>query len=317
MTYTVTVSNLGPGDVTGATVTDELPAELLSATWTCFAADGASCTTGPVAGNVNDVVDLAVGSSVTYTIEATVAEESTGTILNTASAAVPDGVLDPVPENDSASDEDTVERADLELAKRALTSVAVSGGTVGWEIVVTNLGPDDAMGARVVDTMPDSVAETSWECSAAGDASCVESGGGGLSEKIDLPVGGSATFTLRSRMAEDFAGILQNTARVLPPAGLPDPVPGNNVDGAVLTVKVPIFFDEFESGDTSTWSDSVGEKGIAPVQGVIGIISSRPRQTGNAGSRGHSRNRTREHRDVALSVSPESRTLPRQSASRV
>ncbi len=43
----------GDSDVAGATVTDLFPPEL-ACTWTCAPAGGASCTAGPVAGDVND-----------------------------------------------------------------------------------------------------------------------------------------------------------------------------------------------------------------------------------------------------------------------
>ena len=35
LTYTITVSNAGPSDAVGATVSDTFPAVLTNATWTC------------------------------------------------------------------------------------------------------------------------------------------------------------------------------------------------------------------------------------------------------------------------------------------
>src|SRR5205085_5264822 len=43
-TYTVIVTNNGPTAVTNAAVNDNLPAGLVSATWTCAATAGSSCT---------------------------------------------------------------------------------------------------------------------------------------------------------------------------------------------------------------------------------------------------------------------------------
>ncbi|MEK7786071.1 MAG: hypothetical protein AAB658_11730, partial [Chloroflexota bacterium] len=43
-TYTITVRNNGPDNVTGATVVDNLPAAITSASWTCVATGTAACT---------------------------------------------------------------------------------------------------------------------------------------------------------------------------------------------------------------------------------------------------------------------------------
>ena len=69
ITYNIVVTNQGPSDVTGVTVSDVFPAELTAVSWTCVAAGGATCTAGPVNGDINDLVDLPAGGSVTYTAE--------------------------------------------------------------------------------------------------------------------------------------------------------------------------------------------------------------------------------------------------------
>jgi uncharacterized repeat protein (TIGR01451 family) len=108
LTYTVVVSNpTGPSDIVDATVTDTLPAEL-GCTWTCDATGSASCTAGPVAGNIDDTVGLPVGETLTYTLECTLSTSAAGTLANTASVAVPDGAIDPDPANNDATDTDTV-----------------------------------------------------------------------------------------------------------------------------------------------------------------------------------------------------------------
>src|SRR5581483_4835722 len=46
-TYTIVVSNNGPSAVTGASVSDALPADVTSATWTASASSGGGTVTGP------------------------------------------------------------------------------------------------------------------------------------------------------------------------------------------------------------------------------------------------------------------------------
>ena len=61
----------------GSTVADTFPASLTCST-TCVGAGGGTCTAGPVAGNINDTVNLPVGGSVTYTASCTIAGTATG-----------------------------------------------------------------------------------------------------------------------------------------------------------------------------------------------------------------------------------------------
>jgi uncharacterized repeat protein (TIGR01451 family) len=107
VTYSVVVSNAGPGDVTGAVVTDPLPAQVSAATWTAAYTGGGS---GPAGGSGNLVatVNLPAGAAVTFTITATIRPDATGDLVNTASVAPPEGVPDLNPGNNSATDIDTL-----------------------------------------------------------------------------------------------------------------------------------------------------------------------------------------------------------------
>ncbi|MFN8061921.1 MAG: Ig-like domain-containing protein [Vicinamibacterales bacterium] len=91
VSYAVVVSNHGTNAVTGATVSNPVPANLGSATWTCAASSGASCAASG-AGGINDVVNLPVGSHVTYTFAGTV----TGgpVVTEIASVTLPGGTAD-------------------------------------------------------------------------------------------------------------------------------------------------------------------------------------------------------------------------------
>ncbi len=107
VTYTITASNAtGPSGVTGATVTDNFPAQLSAITWTCAGSGGATCVASGT-GNLSESVDLPVGGSVIFTVTAT-ANGTGQTIVNTATVAVPGGMTDPNAGNNSATDNDTV-----------------------------------------------------------------------------------------------------------------------------------------------------------------------------------------------------------------
>lgn len=106
-TYTITVSNSGPDAAIGATVTDTPPAALTNVSWTCAPGAGATCAASGT-GTIDDTVDVPAGSSVVYTLTATLDASATGTVANTASVDAPLGTGDPDTGNNSATDTDTV-----------------------------------------------------------------------------------------------------------------------------------------------------------------------------------------------------------------
>ncbi len=103
--YIIVASNpAGPNAVTGATVTDAFSLNLTSVAWTCAGSGSASCTANGV-GDINDsAVNLPVGTSVTYTVNATVIASPIGPLVNTASVSA--GITDPVSSNNSKTDTD-------------------------------------------------------------------------------------------------------------------------------------------------------------------------------------------------------------------
>ena len=71
LTYTVVVTNAGPSAVTGATVTDALPTALTGVSYTATATGGATGFPASATGNINNTVNMPVGSTVTYIVSAT------------------------------------------------------------------------------------------------------------------------------------------------------------------------------------------------------------------------------------------------------
>ncbi len=99
ITYTVVVRNLGPGPANGAVVSDTMPVQLTDVTWTCAASAGSSCVASG-AGNIDETITtFPVGGVVTYTVRSRLVDWND--IENTASVAVPAGITDPTPENNS------------------------------------------------------------------------------------------------------------------------------------------------------------------------------------------------------------------------
>ena len=227
-TYTIVASNNGPSGVTSATVADTLPAAITSATWTCSASSGSSCPASG-SGNINASVNLLAGGSATFTLIASISTTATGTLSNTATVSAPGGVTDPNPGNNSATDVDTLTpEADLAITKTdGVASVNAAGSTV-YTIVASNNGPSAVSSATVTDMAPAGLTIGSWSCAASAGSSCPASGSGNISASVNLLVGGSATFTANATVAGNATGSIANTATIGVPAGVSDPIPGNN-----------------------------------------------------------------------------------------
>ncbi len=242
VTYTITASNAGPSAVTGATVADTFPAAL-AATWTCVGAGGGTCSASG-GGNLNDSVNLPAGASVTYTVSATISASATGTLSNTAT--VSSAVSDPNPANNSATDSDALmPQADLSITKTDGVTTVAPGGSVTYTITASNAGPSNAPGTTVADTLPAALTGVSWTCVGAGGGTCTASGSGNISDTINVPAGGSITYTLTATVSGAATGTVSNTAIVTAAGGITDPTPGNNSATDTDTVTAPATADVF------------------------------------------------------------------------
>ena len=105
LTYTMVVTNRGPSNVTGARVQDNLPAALAGFGWKCTPSSGATCPTPATGtGNINVLVNLSVGASATFELSGVLGSTVVGPIQNTVTVTPPVGVADPVPGNNSVTD---------------------------------------------------------------------------------------------------------------------------------------------------------------------------------------------------------------------
>lgn len=101
--YTIVATNAGAVAVFGATVTDTFPASVTGVTWTCSGTGGGACSASGN-GNIDQLVNLPAGASVTFAITGTVpTNPAPETIVNTASVTSTPLVIDSNPTNNSAT----------------------------------------------------------------------------------------------------------------------------------------------------------------------------------------------------------------------
>ncbi len=204
LNYTVSVTNFGPDDATGVTLTDTLPgaAAFVSATpsqGSCGAPSGGvvTCNLGSIALNDTVTVDIAV-----------TAPASPGMITN--SASVTGAQTDPNSANNSAS-EDTLVRspADLGVSISDSPDPVTTGSNLTYTITVTNGGPGAAPAVMLTDTLHRRVTFVS---ATPTQGTCTPSTESVSCDLGTIANGASATITIVVTKSE--AGVISSTAAV-------------------------------------------------------------------------------------------------------
>jgi len=108
MLYEVSITNPGNMDITGAQVSTNLGGRMSLPTWDCQAVGGASCGNLNGTGDLNELVDLPVGSELIYTFESDVTGALMEFIDVEATVTMPAGTTDSDSSNNSAFDSDLI-----------------------------------------------------------------------------------------------------------------------------------------------------------------------------------------------------------------
>lgn len=226
LTFTVAVRNTGPDVATGTRVTDTFPATLMNVTWACAASGGAACPANG-SGNITTVISLPVNGAVTFTVSGDITETATGLLSHTAIAMPPPDFGDPQPADNQVTHEVMLApQGDLSVSLTDGQSVVQPDDPLTYTLTVTNPGPSVMAGVLVTNTLPISLANVAWSCSASAGSTCSASGSGSLSATITLAPGGTATFTITALVTT--SGVLNHTATVTAAAGAIDPNLNNN-----------------------------------------------------------------------------------------
>lgn len=227
--YTITVTNNGPSNVSGYTVTDTLDANLSfvsSSPAICSAVGQAvTCNGNAVTNGNNEAITLTVAVVNTATTGAS--------INNTATVATLAGTNDPTPGNNSDTVSNIVSTsADLAVIKTHVGNFDV-GGSGNFTISATNNGPSDADTVTITDVLP---AGLTYVSATSPDASCNNSGQTvTCSAGPTVSNGQTVDITLNVTVDADVtAATIDNTASVS--SATPDPTPGNNSDTDTVTL---------------------------------------------------------------------------------
>ena len=279
--YTIVATNNGPSAVTGAVVSDNLPAAIASDTFTAVGSGGASGFTASGSGNINDTVDLPAGSTITYTVTASISSSATGSLVNTATVSAPAGVTDPDLSNNAATDTDALtSQVILVVAKTDGSATYTPGGTATYTITVTDTGASDATDVTVSDALPAGATLTAAAtCVANGGASCGtvtgdigETSFGTTGASISAGIGSSLVFTVPVAFASGMtANPLVNTATA---TDLATGATGSDSDSDTLSPQVTLAVAKtdgsstYSPGGTGTYTVTVTHGGLSDATNV-------------------------------------------------
>jgi gliding motility-associated-like protein len=223
LTYEIAVNNIGPNDVTGATVTNTFPA---GSNWTAVFAGGATGNASGT-GNINETVNIPLNGSIVYTAIAPIPSSQSGNLDNISTVTVPAGVTDPNLANNEAQDLDTPHPlAYLTITNTDGQSTYTAGSTHTYTVVVSDNGPSDVTGAIVGETLP---AASTWTAVFAGGATGNASGTGNINETVNIPWNGTITYTVTVPIPGTQSGNFTTAATVVTPQGVTNSNTANNI----------------------------------------------------------------------------------------
>lgn len=247
VTYTIAVTNNGPGVANDIIVNDTLPASLLfqsitpAATFTCTTPETGetgtiTCLGGP----------LANGATATFALVTTIAPSASGSFVNSVAVSTSDS--DTVSSNSTdPSDPIVIATADLSITKTTAATQATTGSTITYTITVTNNGPDTATNVVVSDNLPAglqyvSATPSQGSCAGTDPFTCTLG---------TLNNGASATITLQV-LVTATTGTISNTATVT--ADTDDGTPGNNGSSSPAIPVTPAGAQEAAIPTLSEWA---------------------------------------------------------------
>ncbi len=156
--YTIIATNLGPSADPNLHLTDVFP-NSLDCAWTSLAIGGATGN-GNGVGDIDQLLNLPVNSSVTYNALCDIDPSALGTLTNTA--VVTSSVADLVGLNDVATDGDTelTPRGNLSVMLADSADPIAAGLSFSYYVTVSNKGPSTARGVMATLDLADALTVT-------------------------------------------------------------------------------------------------------------------------------------------------------------
>ena len=262
LTYTLVVTNNGPAQATNVLVVDALPDGV---TFVSATASQGLCNAGVTC----DLTNLAVGATATVEVVVTVDSDQTAGLLNVARVSAAN------PESDLSNNEATLNTpvsavADLEIVKDG-PATATPGGTIEYEITVSNNGPSDAQSVVVTDTIPTGLSNATASSS---QGTCSIAAGVLDCNIGTLAVGASATIALNAAVDADVTADIGNTANAGSPTDPTGVIDASDTTTATISSSADLALDvgstpTATAGETVTVTYTVYNSGPSDAENVV------------------------------------------------
>jgi uncharacterized repeat protein (TIGR01451 family) len=253
--WKITVTNLGPDEAINVLAKDVIPDGLTDV-------KKVECSNGTFDADKREWsgFNLSKGASANLVIMTTV-DVTNKTLTNKVN--VTSDTHDPDLSNNNDSDDIVIPpEADLSIVKIVLNETAHKGDVIYWSIIVTNLGPDDAVNVFVEDVIPDGLSGTA----AVGDINGTFDANKRTWSGFDLANGASATLVIKTTV-DVTNKTLTNKVNVTSDTYDPDETNNNDSDDIVIPpeadlsiVKVALN-ETAHKGDVIYWSITVTNNG--------------------------------------------------------
>ncbi len=209
--FTMTVTNMGSGTATEASLSDSLPAGV---DWAIDSQSWSSCSiTGPVGDQTLscDFGSLAAQAATEVHVTAATGPGACGTLVNTATVSASNEPSS-AGGNNSSSASIGITCPDVAVVKTADASTVITGGMVGFTMTVTNLGPGTATGAMLFDSLPGAI---DWSVGDPSGIGCSINGPVSAEQLVcnvgTLPMGAQVTVRVLGVAGQGVCGALLNT----------------------------------------------------------------------------------------------------------
>lgn len=170
LTYTVSITNSGPGVATQVVYSDSVPA---NTTFVSLAASGWTCTTPAVGGSGAigcSTAELAAGVVNTLTLVVNVNSNTPDQVTLNHTASVGSSSIDVNSANNSSSQLSTLlPQTDLAVSGHQAPTTVFSGEVLTYSVTIGNNGPGNAPATTYSDTVPahttfESITASGWTC---------------------------------------------------------------------------------------------------------------------------------------------------------
>src|SRR5579872_6417850 len=268
----------------GVGLTDDLPAQVSSDTWSVTGTTGSATNSAGSSGtgNLSDSLDLPASSSITYTVDATTAAVANDVMVDTAGLSPPSTIDDTDAFTQSSDLVTLVPTADLSITVGDEVTTVTPGNADSYTVTVGDSGPLGLSGLEVLDTLPSGFEEVSSPSLPAGVTFTNLENGTVEWSGVSVAKGGETNLTLSGTLDPALAAgshtFVETAQLVVPADDANSGVAASATDTDSVTPSASLTVTELadgassevvNDGQTVTFTTEVSNSGPSDATDVI------------------------------------------------